>query len=106
VYQERLQELNKSVENGSKIKQLIESSIWQELVEPLFDRMITDILGGKENGRWVNGSIDKVEEVEAKLRYLQAYKAGIIAVHSAIYNIIDEGEEAWKLLTEYKEKEE
>ena len=90
----KISELNSIIDLGNRAREVLESRNWKEIFEPLLDNMIIDVLGGKIDGRWVNGAIDKVEEVEEKLRYLQAYKAALVSVHSAFYQLIDDADAA------------
>lgn len=85
--------LNDDINIAEEVKQLVESSAWQKYIEPLFDDMITDILGGKDRfGRYTNGLLNNRQIKEVRLRELQAYKAALINLHSAIYDMVDGGD--------------
>lgn len=86
------EDLHKAITISDEVRSLIETSTWQNYIEPLFDALIIDVLGGKIADRWVNGALDNKMLSESSLRELQQYKAGIVALHQAIYSLVDEGE--------------
>ena len=86
--------LNEAINIGDEVKVMIESPTWQNYIEPLFDALIGDVLGRKINGRWVNGALSDEELDERSIRELEKYKQGIIAVHLAIYKLIDDADAA------------
>lgn len=78
---------------GDKVKATIATNGWVEVIEPLLNKMITDVLGGMENGRWHNGSLDRSRKEERK-EFLLGYKAALVNFHSAVYSYLDEAETA------------
>jgi hypothetical protein len=79
---------------GSQVREMLNTNAWREHVGPLLDTMITDVLGGKENGRWHNGTLDDNALSEDKLRELQMYKAGLVNFHSGVMKFIDDADDA------------
>jgi hypothetical protein len=51
--------------------------------------MIIDVMGGFENGRWHNGSLDANDLGEEKAKELIAYKRALVDFHKYIYQYID-----------------
>ncbi len=89
---------------GEKIKVTLETNGWAEILRPLLDKMIIDVLGGKENGRWHNGSLDRAHNEERK-EFLLGYKAALVNFHSAIYSYLDESETAKKTIVDLTKEE-
>jgi len=83
---------------GSEVQNLVDSVVWKDYIEPIFDRLIKEQLGGKEGDRWHNGLLDTEGLSERRLREINCYKAGMIRIHQEIYEIIDRGEAAKKEL--------
>jgi hypothetical protein len=78
---------------GDKVKATLLTNGWVEVIEPLLNKMIIDVLGGMENGRWHNGSLDRSRKDERK-EFLLGYKAALVNLHSAVYSYLDEAETA------------
>lgn len=78
---------------GDKVKATLATNGWVEVIGPLLDKMIIDVLGGMENGRWHNGSLDRSRKDERK-EFLLGYKAALVNLHSAVYSYLDEAETA------------
>tara|TARA_Y100000310_G_scaffold345312_1_gene463652 strand:+ start:4536 stop:4904 length:369 start_codon:yes stop_codon:yes gene_type:complete len=98
--QVRLKELSKQVDDGLKVKEMIETEGWKELMEPLLDKMIIDVLGAKEDGRWHNGSLSIIDLGKEEAKALISYKRALTDLHSYVYDIVDTGEQAQ---TEYND---
>ena len=88
---------------GDKVRVTLETNGWKEIVGPLLDKMIIDVLGGMENGRWHNGSLDRVRKDEKK-EFLLGYKAALVNFHSAVYSYLDESENAKETIKEINEE--
>ena len=88
---------------GDKVKAVLESNGWGEVIGPLLDKMIIDVLGGMENGRWHNGSLDRARKDEKK-EFLLGYKAGLVNFHSAVHSYMDESENAKETIKELNDE--
>jgi len=86
---ERLKELSRLIDAGEQVRQMTDTDGWKLHIEPLLNKMITDVMGGLENGRWHNGSLDAVELGEEKAKELIAYKRALTDLHKYIYQYID-----------------
>ena len=84
--------LEEKIAAAEQIKIMFESNAWKHYAGPLLDRMITDVIGGKENGRWL-GTPPKLNErtiATEEFRYLLGYKASLIDFIEGLNAIIDE----------------
>lgn len=88
---------------GDKVKTTLDTNGWKEVIGPLLDKMIIDVLGGQENGRWHNGSLDRSRKDEKK-EFLLGYKAALVNLHSAVYSYLDEAETARSTIKELDEE--
>jgi len=111
---ERLKELSRLIDVGEKVRETLESRGWIEVIRPMLDKMIVDVIGGKENERWHNGSLDDQRLGEAKAKELLAYKRALTDFFSYVYQYTDplqEYQAEYKTLvseqesSEYKEME-
>lgn len=109
IQETELEQLNISIQKAEMLKNFIEEPVWIEVLEPLLDKMISDILGGREeDGKWYNGSLTNVQaKNHIDLVYAQAQKSALISFKNMIYECIESAEEARKLFElELKKKEE
>lgn len=74
------------MEDGRKIKETVESEGWGVLIEPILDKMITDALGGKKDGRWLPGT-EKISNYTSD--QMLSYKDALIEFHNKIYDYMD-----------------
>lgn len=51
--------------------------------------MIVDVIGGKENGKWHNGSLDDKRLGEVKAQLLLSYKRALTDFHLYVHQFID-----------------
>ena len=94
------EQLNKLVVVGEQVKETLNTRGWKEYIEPLLDKMIRDVVGGKEFGRWDNGSVGEKNLSDFELKQLIAYKTALIEFHSAVYGFIDDMDDAKAQLNE------
>ena len=86
---DRLKELSKQIEESEQVLETLGSKGWKNTIGPLLDKMIIDVLGQKQNGRWHNGSLDAKELGEEKAQVLISYKRALTDLHFYIYQIVD-----------------
>jgi len=98
-----MDELHEIVVAGEQVKQAIDSQGWKKHIEPLLDKMIRDVLGGKDNNRWDNGSVGEKNQTEFSIKELLAYKTGLINFHNGVYQFIDDMENAKDELNRIKD---
>ena len=86
---DRLKELSRQIEESEQVLETLESKGWKNTIEPILDKMIIDVLGHKQNGRWHNGSLDAKGLGEEKAQVLISYKRALTDLHSYIYGVVD-----------------
>ena len=101
----RLKELAELIDNGDQVQEMLNTRGWSEIISPLIDKMIKDIVGGKENGRWHNGSLSDQRLGEARMQVLESYKRALVNVLEHIYSYVDDYE-SWRKEYEFLVKEE
>ena len=82
---------------------MLSTNEWTEVIEPLLNKMIIDVLGGMENGRWHNGSLDRSRKEERK-EFLLGYKAALVNFHSEVYSYLDEAINAKETIKELNDE--
>ena len=85
----RLKELSTLIDIGEEVKKTLETDGWVKILEPLLNKMIIDVIGGIDNGRWHNGSVDEKGLGEEESKVLIAYKRGLVDLHRYIYQYVD-----------------
>ena len=83
-----LKKLNEILAECRRVEETIGSKGWQEIVEPLIDKMIGDVLGAKVKGRWNGGLLDKARK-EEKREYYIGYKQALIDLHTRVYAYVN-----------------
>ena len=85
----RLKELSELIDIGLKVKQTLETDGWKLIIEPMLDKMILDVIGGKQNGRWHNGSLGDKRLGETRIQNLCWYKRALTDFHNYIHEYVD-----------------
>ena len=89
VVVKELKRLNEIMSLCERVAQTLSTSGWREIIEPLMDKMITDIAGCKmPNGRWHGGLLDKARKDERREYYI-GYKQALVDLHKRIYGYVD-----------------
>jgi len=87
---QRLKELSQLIDNGEKVEEVMKLPGWEEILEPMLSKMIIDVVGGKQNGRWHNGSLGDKRLGEERLKCLSSYKCALTDFHSYVYDFVDQ----------------
>lgn len=92
--EEEIKELNEVIAAGEQVGDLLKSHAWCEYIEPLLGKMITDIIGGKIDGKWVQAPIDESSADLGKLKYYLGYKSALIDFAKRIEQFVTDGDDA------------
>ena len=90
----KLEILSQEIDLAEKVKETVDTQGWREILGPMLDKMIIDVLGGLENGRWHNGCLGSTNAPNMNSQELIAYKTALIDLHSHIYSYVDRLEES------------
>lgn len=83
-----INKLNETLRTCQLVQETLNTKGWLEIVEPLIDKMLNDILGAKLNGRWYGGLLDRAKK-EEKREYYVGYKQALIDLHRRVYAYAD-----------------
>ena len=75
------QKLERDVSICRKVVTTLETQGWKDVIAPLIDKMIIDIVGGKIKGKWVSGLLNRAKS-EEKREYYIGYKQALIDLHN------------------------
>ena len=87
IFDERQKKLNRDITICQKVAETLNTPGWKDIIEPILDKMIIDILGSKVNGTWYSGKVDRARSEEKREFYIGA-KQALIDFHNRIYNHI------------------
>jgi len=73
----------------NSVKTTLETEGWKNVIKPLIDKAIIDVLGGQIDGRWVSGLIDRAKKDERREFYI-GYKQALVDLDMRINNYIDQ----------------
>ena len=88
VLSERLKDLAINIDMAEKVGKTLDTDGWKDIIEPLINKMIVDVLGGQEDGRWFSG-VEFTGRSEMDIDQLIAYRRALIDLHSNIYSMVD-----------------
>ena len=75
--------LNTQLSVCKKVMEMLQTKGWRDIVEPIIDRMIIDVVGGKIGDVWVSGRLDRAKKEERREFHI-GYKQALIDLHSRI----------------------
>jgi len=74
---EELKKLSRQETICREVVETISSTGWKATIEPILDRMVIDVLGGKIGDTWVSGKLDRAKKEERREFYI-GYKQALI----------------------------
>ncbi len=78
----------KQLSRCKEVRDTLKTMGWVKIIEPLIEKMIIDIVGGKVAGRWVGGTLSDTKHVNEK-EFLLGNKQFGIDLLNRIYSFID-----------------
>lgn len=82
------------VRMGRLVDEMLETRGWKEVVGPMLDQMIMDVVGAKMNGRWKLGALGGRNIDNVTAQNLVWYRQALIEFHQYIYSYIDSAVQA------------
>lgn len=76
--------LNETVKTCQMVEDTLNTLGWATVIEPLIDKTIMDITGGKIDRRWYGGALDRARKDERREYYI-GYKQALIDFHTRIH---------------------
>jgi hypothetical protein len=83
-----IKKANEDLSRCRKVEATVETPGWKEVIEPLLDKTIMDITGGKINGKWYGGLLDRARKDERREYYI-GYKQALIDLQRRIMACVD-----------------
>ena len=87
IFDENQKKLLRDISICQKVKDTVDSSGWQDIIGPILDKMIIEILGGKVEGVWLSGKVDRARKDERREFYIGA-KQILVDFHTRVMNHI------------------
>lgn len=84
---EEIKKINETLRLCKLVEETIQTKGWNEIVEPLIDKMLNDILGSKIDGRWNGGILNTPNCTNSE--YYKGYKQALIDLHTRVYAYVD-----------------
>ena len=75
---------------GQRVQATLSTKGWQEVIKPLIEKMIVDVVGGKQGDTWNNGLLSRARSDEKREFYIGYKQFGIDLynrVQAYVYNI-------------------
>lgn len=94
---------NEHIKNAQQLQITMETVGWQQIVKPLLDKMIADVVGyRKKNGVWDSGIYGDKRISNAKADNLLWYRQALIDLNNHIYSYFSIADSARKRLRQKK----
>jgi len=90
------------IANGKLIESVFKSQGWKKLIAPVFDEMITSVIGCKDNGRWKTGYFIRARKEERKDFHI-GYACALQELWNSIQNYVSSAEAIQKMIEERDE---
>ena len=81
---ERAKVLNKKLTACRSVKRVLTQKGWRDIIQPLLDAMIDDVVGYKRGKIYVNGALSKPEQ--DKHEYFVGYKQALMDFNNRVWN--------------------
>ena len=85
LFDERQKKLGRDIGICQKVQGTVASAGWIEIIGPILDKMILDIVGGKVGDVWYSGKVDRARSDEKREFYIGA-KQALIDFHTRVMN--------------------
>jgi len=69
------------------VRETLTTDGWADIIQPIIDRSIGDILGHKRGKKWAGGLISKTEHLN-KIDYYIGYKQALVDLNNRIWNYL------------------
>jgi len=84
--EDRAKSINKKLKACRKVKKLVNDKAWKDIVQPLLDAMIEDVVGGKTNNVYKNGHLCKPA---GDYEYYTGYKQSLMDFNNRVCNYVN-----------------
>lgn len=95
--------LNEELEICRKVMEVLNMPGWKDTLEPILDKMIIDIVGGKIKGYWTGGKLNKAKSEEKREFYIGC-KQALIEFHQRALNHVRQYDIIKKQLAEIQKQ--
>ena len=85
---QELKRVNEQLKLCKMVEEVVTLSGWKEVIEPLIDKSILDVTGGKVDGRWYGGLLDRARKDERR-EYYVGYKQALIDFHRRVMAYVE-----------------
>jgi hypothetical protein len=82
IKEEKLKELHGKLQACMKVKEMLLTAGWQDVVEKTIEATITNVIGGKVKDVWVSGRIS--QDKDKSTDYWIGYKQGLTDLYNRI----------------------
>jgi len=87
LFDERQKKLSRDITICQKVQTTLNSPGWQEILGPILEKMILEVLGGKIGDAYINGRLDRARTDERR-EYHIGYKQALIDFYNRSFNHI------------------
>jgi hypothetical protein len=86
-HDEIIQGEQRKLQVSNKVASTIDSPGWQEVIQPMLDKMLEDVVGFKRGKKWVPGLLQKSEDAN-HMEYWVGYKQALIDFHNRTWHFV------------------
>jgi len=82
---EQLQKLNSKLTACRQVVETLETPGWKKIIQPIIDKMIKDVIGGRDGEYWDSGQIKGEVFKQYKTEHMLGYRQSLIDLHNRIW---------------------
>jgi uncharacterized coiled-coil DUF342 family protein len=82
---EHLQKLNSKLQACREVVATLETPGWKKIIQPIIDKMIIDIVGGRDGDYWDAGQIKREIFKDYKVEHMLGYRQSLVDLHNRIW---------------------
>lgn len=90
-------EARKAIDRSIKVKEILASDAWTEIIHEQWERTIADIVGGKVDGVWLKGKLKGYQKDE-EIKYYLGYKDALVDFYNFLQDTLILGEQAKQVI--------
>jgi len=89
VFETQQEDLKRQKALCERVRQTVKSSGWKDVVAPLIDKMIVDVVGGKVGDKWSGGIVNETASTE-NIHYFIGYKQALMDLNNRVMFYVNE----------------
>ena len=83
----RVEDSYKLLVESQKVCKMVDTEGWKEIIQPMVDKMLEDVVGGKRGVKWIPGILQKEKDAD-RMHYWVGYKQALIDLNNRLWYFV------------------